>query len=103
MEADGGGRMRSGGRGKQAGSGGVAGVTGEKDEVGRASGASVICFSGCLTGKSHTHAGAHTCIVLLNPWPPAYNQCSQVHSQWPARGGQSARCFGATASHVFSC
>lgn len=101
VEADGGGRMRSGGRGKKAGSGGVAGVTREKDEVGRASGASVICFSGWLTGQSHTHS--HTCIVLLNPRPPAHNQCSQVRSQWPARGGQSARCFGATVSHVFSC
>lgn len=42
--------MMSGGLwGKRAGSGGVAGVTGEKDEVGRASGASVICSSGWLT------------------------------------------------------
>lgn len=89
VEADGGergrrGRMMSEGRGKQAGSGGVAGVTEEKDEVGRAGGATVIWVSGCMTGHTHaqTHRRPYSCSVASTIQPMYASPQSVTGRRW---------------------
>lgn len=66
----------------------------EKDEVGRASGASVIWGSGWLTVQSYTHLRTYPCSIY------GLKRTTSAHRS--AVGGLSSRCFRARASHVFS-
>lgn len=66
----------------------------EKDEVGRASGASVIWGSGWLTVQSYTHLHTYPCSIY------GLKRTTSAHRS--AVGGLSSRCFRARASPVFS-